>query len=885
MKLSKITFILLIIFLFYLGILSVIAYTQTISLEFDRVVLPPNSFVSHKQIKRPRIGLCLSGGGARGFAQIGVLQVLEDHKIPIDIIVGSSIGSIVGGLFAAGYSAYQIEEITRNIDWDKIMVDSPPRTSLFVSQKQERSKAIIQIRFDGFKIAIPQALTPGQRLTSILTTLSLRADYLTNQNFDRLEIPFRALACDLVSGRKVILKNGNLAEAMRASSAVPLLFEPVERDNMLLVDGGLINNIPVEEVKEFDVDLIIAIDTSSELNDKSSLYVPWKLADQVTSIMQKEKNEQQRKLADVLIRPDLGDFKSDDFPKIDQIIDLGKEKANDIINQIENIFHQKKEEENLSKQGFFVSSIELMNGNDSLINEQILFTIKKTIQTPTKLQHVKKSLEEIYQLGYFSDVHVEYTIEDSLLSLKYYPVPNPSFKEIVVHGNHVFSDSLIKAQVKSKPGAPINFYDSKKDIERITNLYQANGYGFINIMDVKIDHETLHIYLNEGIISSINVTGNIKTRDFAILREFPLIEGDIFNLDKVDQGLKNIYSTNLFKTVSLKVQNSDRKPRLTIKVEEKQFNLLRLGYRYDLIRKNKTLLEIVDENFLGLANPITFHAQYGIKDKIFKFKYRADRIINTFLTGNFELYHQQLKRYVYDDGKNIGEYLTRENGFSLSIGSQIKRLGILSFIASIKNIEMESVSGYGYPTSQYDLKTFAIQSIVDTQDKYPFPNFGKYYTFLYKMSSASFLNSQISYFQFYSSLETYYTFFKRNTVHYKFMWGTSDLTTPFIEQFRLGGIQSFYGLKQDEKIGKHLFAGSFEYRYRFPFGFPIDFYLSFRYDIGATWKNTLEIKPKDFDHGFGTCFSVNTLAGPISLSMGKRSEGNRVVYFSVGFDF
>ena len=284
-----------------------------IFLKYGKTEKSRYCFIPYKQLQRPKIGLALSGGGARGFAQIGILQVLEEHNIPIDFIVGTSIGSIIGGLYAAGYSPDQIVEITKIIDWANIMVDKPPRTNLFIAQKQESGKAILQLRFSGTTLSIPQAITPGQKLTSILNSLTLRAGFQTSSNFDQLKIPFRALACDLVTGHKVLLKDGNLAEAMRSSTAVPLLFEPVTRNNMMLVDGGLINNIPVDEVRELGADLVIALDTSSELNEKSNLKVPWKVADQVTSIMQAEKNKNQRVAADVLIQPELSDFKSDNF--------------------------------------------------------------------------------------------------------------------------------------------------------------------------------------------------------------------------------------------------------------------------------------------------------------------------------------------------------------------------------------------------------------------------------------------------------------------------------------------------------------------------------------------------------------------------------------------
>ncbi|MHA1658036.1 MAG: BamA/TamA family outer membrane protein, partial [Promethearchaeota archaeon] len=398
-------------------------------------------------------------------------------------------------------------------------------------------------------------------------------------------------------------------------------------------------------------------------------------------------------------------------------------------------------------------------------------------------------------------------------------------------------------------------------------------------------NDTLTIHLNEGIVSSILIEGNKRTKNYVILREFPLKVGDILNINEVDNGMKNIYSSNLFKTVSFELTNVHNQANVKIKVDEKAFSIIRLGYRYDLERKNKTMIELVDENFFGIANKITFQSQYGARDKTIKLKFLSDRIFNTFLTTNFEANTQQVNNFIYENGKIIGEYQHRENGLSISVGRQIERLGILSIIAAVKNISLKSVSGYGYPTGNYDLKTIELQSIVDTQDKFPFPTTGKYYIFSYKLSSSTILNSQTSFFKLFSSLDFYSTFLKRNTIHPKLCWGTSDLTTPFIEQFRLGGQSSFFGLRENERIGRHIVLGSLEYRYEFPFSFPIDAYWSLQYNIGATWKNSIDIQPKDFLQGLGSSLALNTPIGPISFSLGRMSDGRNVVYFSAGFGF
>ncbi len=856
---------------------------DTLSLEFGKIDFPPFCCIPHKLIKRPRIGLALSGGGARGFAQIGILQALEEQNIPIDIIVGSSMGSIIGGLYAAGYSPKQIEELSQNIDWSQIMIDKPPRTSLFIGQKQERGRAILQIRFKGLKPTIPQAITPGQKLMSILTNLTLRAAYQTSSNFDQLKIPFRAVACDLISGQKIIIDKGNLAEAMKASSAVPLLFSPVVKDTLLLADGGIINNIPVDEVKSFNVDLVIAVDTVSKLRPKDKLKAPWELADQVTTIMQHEKNVEQREKADVLIKVDLDNYKSDSFQQAIKIIEVGKIETANYIDQIKKLI-QLNQRRRDSTNVYKINSLNIISKNtfSKKIAQKI---IHSKIKKAASYHDVYLSLKDIYQTGYFDDVKSVCMIEDSLMTINYYLISKPILNSLEFEGNTVFSDSLIYAQIQSEHRKPINYYKSKADIARIIGIYKKNGYALIDINQIILSNDTLKIKIDEGTISSIIIEGNDRTKDYVILREFPLKPGDIFNINKANDGLNNIHSTGLFETVSFEVQRNNGQIQLKIKVKEKAFLLLRLSYRYDFERRSKGLIEVVDENFIGSGNQVSLRGQYGMRDQLLKFNFRADRIFKSFMTNNVDVFHQRTKNYNYTDGKQTGEYLQQESGISFSFGQQIKKLGIFSLIATLNSIHLKKIGGYGYPMGKFELKTIALQSIVDTQDQYPFPRTGKYYQFFYKMSSAKFLNSQISFIKLFNSLELYHTFLKRNTIHPKLFWGTSDMTTPFIEQFQLGGQSSFYGLREKERIGRHIVAGSLEYRYLFPFGFPINFYWSLRYDIGAIWKNQLNINPQDFIHGIGTSIALETPAGPICFSIGRSSTGKNVIYFSGGFNF
>src|SRR5215469_1985488 len=205
---------------------------------------------------RPRIGLVLSGGGARGAAHVGVLKVLEELHIPIDAIAGTSMGAVVGGLYASGLNPREIESIMTSLNWQDAFSDKPPREDLTFRRKQEDQNFLVKFPFGirGGKIQLPKGLIQGQKLNQILRRLTLPVAAITN--FDGLPTPFRAVATDLETGEAVILKSGDLTTAMRASVSAPGVFAPVEREGRLLVDGGLANNVPVDIARAMGVDVL-----------------------------------------------------------------------------------------------------------------------------------------------------------------------------------------------------------------------------------------------------------------------------------------------------------------------------------------------------------------------------------------------------------------------------------------------------------------------------------------------------------------------------------------------------------------------------------------------------------------------------------------------------
>src|SRR6202167_4595826 len=276
---------------------------------------------------RPRVGLVLSGGGARGASHIGVLKMLDQLHVPIDVIAGTSMGAVVGGLYASGLSGEQIEHAMASLDWQAAFRDRPPRTELDYRRKEEDRQFPVElpVRVQGTRLVVSEGLVQGQMLTETLRQLTLPVATITD--FDQLPTRFRAVATNLETGGKRVIGNGDLTTAMRASMSVPGLFAPVEYRGELLVDGGLTDNLPIDVARAMGVDILIVVDAGLPLQPRKNLTSLPGITNQMLSILLRKDIE--RDLAtlgsnDIIVRPQLGDFSSYDFPETMKIVNAGE---------------------------------------------------------------------------------------------------------------------------------------------------------------------------------------------------------------------------------------------------------------------------------------------------------------------------------------------------------------------------------------------------------------------------------------------------------------------------------------------------------------------------------------------------------------------------------
>jgi NTE family protein len=297
--------------------------------------MPDYSFA--EETTRPKIGLVLGGGGAKGAAHIGVLKVLEEQKISVDYIAGTSMGAIVGALYASGLTASELEKVITAIDWKDVFSGDPDRRDIDYRRKREDYENLTRLSVgikDG-KIVTPKGLIKDQKVNVLFETLMLHTSDI--DDFDKLPIPYRAVAVDLETGEMVVLKGGRLADAARASMSVPGAFPPIELDGRLLIDGGIVRNVPIDIVREMGADIIICVDVDKPMATRKELGGSLTILNQMIDIMMKKNVKEQIKTLgpkDVYMNPELGELGSADFDKAAEISCLGEKAAREKIDSL-----------------------------------------------------------------------------------------------------------------------------------------------------------------------------------------------------------------------------------------------------------------------------------------------------------------------------------------------------------------------------------------------------------------------------------------------------------------------------------------------------------------------------------------------------------------------
>lgn len=278
--------------------------------------------------QRPKVGLVLSGGGAAGLAHIGVIKVIEEAGIPIDLVGGTSMGSIVGAMYALGYSPAEMETILKQQDWEKLLSDQIPREDLLFEVKEDLEKYFFSFPLTRTGIQLPSGLVVGQNIINMLAGLSWAA--YDKPSFSDFPKPFVCIGADIVSGKEVVLNSGVLHDALRASMAIPTAFTAIEIDGKLMIDGGYLNNFPADQVKLMGADIIIGVDVQRDLRTKAELTSMISILKQASALVREDANERNRELCDILIRPKTPGASTLSFGMVEDIVRNGEMTAREM---------------------------------------------------------------------------------------------------------------------------------------------------------------------------------------------------------------------------------------------------------------------------------------------------------------------------------------------------------------------------------------------------------------------------------------------------------------------------------------------------------------------------------------------------------------------------
>lgn len=877
------------------------------------------SFFPQCSLVRPKVALVLSGGGARGVAQIGVLKALERHNIPVDFISSTSLGAIVGGLYASGYTTAEIEKLALTTDWDEVLSLSgeTKRTELFVDQKLADDRSFLLVRFEGFEPVIPSAVSTGQRLTNFLSTQTLQALYHPDPSFDDLRIPFRAVSTDLISGKRIIMSEGSLAEALRASATVPLLFSPIEKDSMQLVDGGLVSNIPVDIAKDAGYEIVIAVNSTSGLRTADELKAPWQTADQIMGIMMQLGNRMALRQADVVITPDIGNHLSSDFRGLDTLIDAGERAAEAQIPEILRRIEAQRGSHRMGDDEIIARPVpDLVGGSipDSLWKA----ILRDATQGVLTVHKIRDHVRSVYALGDYEEVYAEVSPPvvaggnhvDSVAALPtrvvYHVRQNPVVTSVRFRGYRLVNEEALFQEVVHLIGAPANHRRSEAALENILRLYRGQGYSLARIDSATFDRATgvADVLINEGIIDRIDVQGGVRTQDSFVLKEFPLREGEVFEIDRATEGINRINGTTLFEYVYLEVAYAGGSPFLTIRLRERPSQLVRLGLRVDNERNLQGSIDIRDENFHGLGTELGVNIAGGSRNREYTVDFKAPRLFNSYLNLNVSAFYRIFDSYIYAnvpveevnrwERDRVGEYRDVRYGGRLSFGRQLERFGNATIDLSVQNVRIKNIENADSLNERYRLSMVRMGTVIDSKDAYPFATTGIGMTISYEFAFKG-LGSEESFNALRFMYESFSTWGERHTIHPRLTIGFADRTMPLGEQFRLGGSELMFGTREDDRRGRQLLLVNVEYRFALPFRILFASYLRARYDLGSISVIPEEIKFATLRHGIGAELALDTPIGPASFGVGKSfyfgrdlprnpiQEGPFLLYFMLGY--
>lgn len=504
--------------------------------------------------QRPKIALVLSGGGAKGAAHIGVLKVLEKYQVPIDIIVGTSVGSIVGGMYSVGYSPDEIEKTVLNLKFNSLLTNSKDRNLKNIEEKIENDKYPFTMSIDkNLKLSFPMGILNGENIYLQLKDIFSRAENI--KNFNELPIEYRAITTDLQTGKEVILSDGDLAIATFKSMAIPSFLEPIKDENKFYVDGGVVNNFPIDVALSLGADIIIAVDITAEtskINEKSNLVT---ILDKLATYNGNRKTETHKKLADLLIVPDVKDHDTIDFGNLNELVVAGEDAAEKYGYILANLSSPKDfkeiKDKALKEEPIQINKIKL-EGNSIL-------TLKKVNELKPSVKNRKFTkadlndwTKKIYSVSYIERVF--YEVNDDTVIFKVKEKDGINIRASLNYASNYGGSMNIAATVPNF-GIWTRNYTIKAEASSFPKInfnnvtfYEVGKFKLLGGASIGYETDPLFIYKNGDKVSTYTTNKFIASLSFGTAISNSVVSGISLgyanNDNKYLSGDRDIYNFN-----------------------------------------------------------------------------------------------------------------------------------------------------------------------------------------------------------------------------------------------------------------------------------------------------------------------------------------------------
>ncbi len=602
----------------------------------------------------PKVGLVLSGGGAKGFAHIGVLKVIDSLGIQVDYIAGTSMGAIIGALYASGYTGKQLDSIFREVDFDNLISDNIPRASKTFYERDNSERYTMALPFGDFKIKLPSALYKGQNVYGMLSKLTLHTNNI--ENFSELPIPFFCIATNVETGEAVVLDEGNLAQAVMASGAFPSLFQPVVINNQILIDGGVVNNYPIDELKAKGVDIIIGVDVQDDLSNRENLTSAIQILFQINNYRTIKDMAVKSKKTDVYIKPNIEGFNVVSFNEIDKIVSIGSKAAKLKLEGLRKVRNQQLSE----KQQYVITPIDSIKinafdikGNRSYTRSYVLGKLKLKSNQTVSYTNFNQGINNLIATGNFDsflydlkpsiygngyDMHVDLKESSETLFLK-----------LGVHYDDLYKSSALINLTKKR-------LISKNDVA---------SFDFIIGDNVRYNFE---YYIDNGFYWSVGLRSRFDKFHQSVFATtiLPTTVSALINVNKLNVEVSDF--TNQFYLQTLFSKDMS----LTLGIEHKKLKISTETILTNTNNNEDTVFE--NSNYFSLFGKLKFdtydNKYFPKKGFLFDSDFHLYFSSSDF-NNNFEKFSIAKATVGYSQGftKNLSVNLTAQGGFKIGEGS------------------------------------------------------------------------------------------------------------------------------------------------------------------------------------------------------------------------